>query len=263
MVESSVKLGGRVRFGIVVFPGSNCDRDTYHVVSDLLGHPANLVWHTDTDLSPYDCVILPGGFAHGDHLRAGALARFSPIMRSVERFANEGGLVWGICNGFQVLVEAGLLPGAMLQNEGLRFVCRWTHIRVEPSKARLTRTLQPGTVLRLPIAHHEGSYFIPQEEVATLEANGQIMLRYCGPGGQLSHDANPNGSVSHIAGVCNASGNVFGLMPHPERCAEPILGGGDGRLLFESVIDALQPALRRGGGTSNAQTGAGTVLDRR
>jgi phosphoribosylformylglycinamidine synthase len=252
-----------VRFGIVVFPGSNCERDAYHVVSDLLGHPADLVWHRDTDLTRYDCVILPGGFAHGDHLRAGALARFSPIMRSVERFASDGGLVWGICNGFQVLVEAGLLPGAMLQNEGLRFVCRWTHTRVEPSTALLTRALRPGTVLRLPVAHHEGSYFIPEDQLAVLEANGQIMLRYCRPDGELARDANPNGSVSYIAGVCNARGNVFGLMPHPERCAEPILGGGDGRLLFESVIDALQPARPAGGGTSSTQPSAETVLDRR
>jgi len=226
----------------VVFPGSNCERDTIHALSTVLGQPADLIWHGDTDLSAYDCVILPGGFAHGDHLRAGAIARFSPVMAGVERFAADGRLVWGICNGFQVLVEAGLLPGAMLQNAGLRFVCRWVHLRVESTDTPFTAGITPGAVLRMPIAHHEGSYFVDKATLARLEHNSQIVLRYCDAAGHATLDANPNGSAANIAGVCNEAGNVFGLMPHPERCAEPILGGVDGRRLFESVLNARVPS---------------------
>jgi len=231
-----------VRFGVVVFPGSNCERDTVHALSAVLGQPADLVWHEETDLSSYDCVVLPGGFAHGDHLRAGAIARFSPVMAAVERFAADGGLVWGICNGFQVLVEAGLLPGAMLQNAGLRFVCRWVHLRVESTNAPFTAGITPGTVLRMPIAHHEGDYYVDKTTLARLERNQQIVLRYCDAEGHATLEANPNGSAANIAGVCNEAGNVFGLMPHPERCAEPILGGVDGRRLFESVLTARVPS---------------------
>jgi phosphoribosylformylglycinamidine synthase I len=232
-----------VRFGVIVFPGSNCERDALHVLANVLGQPADLVWHEETNLSPYDCVVLPGGFAHGDHLRAGAIARFSPVMAAVEQLAANGGLVWGICNGFQVLVEAGLLPGAMLQNAGLRFVCRWVHVRVESPSTPFTTGLTPGTVLRMPIAHHEGSYFVDPSTLASMESNGQIVLRYCEADGRVTHVANPNGSVFGIAGVCNPGGNVFGLMPHPERCAEPILGGVDGRRLFEAVVNARVPSL--------------------
>jgi phosphoribosylformylglycinamidine synthase subunit PurQ / glutaminase len=224
-----------VRVGVIVFPGSNCERDTLHVLTDVLHRPADLVWHEQTDLSPYDCIILPGGFAHGDYLRAGAIARFSPVMAAVQRFAADGGLVWGICNGFQVLVEAGLLPGAMLQNAGLRFVCRWVHVRVESNVTLFTRDIPRGSVLRLPIAHHEGSYFVDDATLAGMEERGQIVLRYCTEDGRLEPVANPNGSVSAIAGVCNEAGNVFGLMPHPERCSEAILGGVDGLRLFESL----------------------------
>jgi phosphoribosylformylglycinamidine synthase len=225
-----------LRFGIVTFPGSNCERDTLHVLADVLHQPAELVWHEQTDLSGYDCMVLPGGFAHGDYLRAGAIARFSPVMRAVERFAAGGGPVWGICNGFQVLVEAGLLPGAMLQNAGLRFVCRWVHVRVETNATPFTAALETGDVLRLPIAHHEGSYFVDPATLESMERDGQIVLRYCAPDGALDASANPNGSVSGIAGVCNDAGNVFGLMPHPERCSEAILGGVDGLRLFHSLI---------------------------
>ena len=225
-----------MRFGVVVFPGSNCEHDTLHVLTAVLGQSADPVWHEETDLSPYDCIILPGGFAHGDYLRAGAIARFSPVMTAVERFAVGGGLVWGICNGFQVLVEAGLLPGAMLQNAGLRFVCRWVHVRVEPSVTPYTRGIAPGTVLRMPIAHHEGSYYVDAAALAAMERRGQVVLRYCDAEGRSAPSANPNGSVAAIAGVCNEAGNVFGLMPHPERCAEAILGGEDGRRLFEAVL---------------------------
>jgi len=224
-----------VRFGIVLFPGSNCELDTLHVLSQVLHEDANIIWHERTDVSSYDCVILPGGFAHGDYLRAGAIARFSPVMAAIKRYAHEGGLVWGICNGFQVLVEAGLLPGAMLQNAGLRFVCRWVSLRVESNATPFTRAIPVHDVLRMPIAHHEGSYYADQATLAEMERRGQVVLRYCDAGGTVSPASNPNGSVSGIAGVCNEAGNVFGLMPHPERCSEPILGGVDGLRLFESV----------------------------
>ncbi len=225
-----------MRFGIIVFPGSNCERDTLHVLREVLHAPADLVWHEEHDLSRFDCVVLPGGFAHGDYLRAGAIARFSPVMEAVARFAAEGGLVWGICNGFQVLVEAGLLPGAMIQNAGLRFICRWVDVRVESTRTLFTADLAPGTVLHLPIAHHEGSFFVDPATLAAMERNGQVVLRYCSPQGEVAPFSNPNGSVSNIAGVCNEAGNVFGLMPHPERCAEAILGGVDGLRLFRSLI---------------------------
>jgi len=228
-----------VRVGVVVFPGSNCERDTMHVLRDVLNVQAQLIWHRETDLSPYDCVILPGGFAHGDYLRAGAIARFSPVMFALERFAAEGGLVWGICNGFQVLLEAGLLPGAMLQNAGLRFVCRWVTTRVERAGLPFTCDLKQGDVLRMPVAHHEGSYFVNSRTLAEMEREGQIMLRYCETDGTVTPAANPNGSVANIAGVCNRAGNVFGLMPHPERSAESILGSADGLRLFESVVGAM------------------------
>lgn len=238
-----------MRYGVVVFPGSNCDRDAVHVLADVLGQPARLVWHETTDLSPYDCVVLPGGFAHGDYLRAGAIARFSPVMGAVERFAAAGGLVLGICNGFQVLVEAGLLPGAMRQNVSLRFVCRWINLRVDSTHTPFADGLEQGQVLRMPVAHHEGSYFADPETLAEMERGGQIILRYCDPAGAVTDEANPNGSVSAIAGIGNAGGNVFGLMPHPERCAEALLGGTDGRRIFDSVeawakSNPLQPVGR-------------------
>lgn len=232
-----------VRFGVVVFPGSNCERDTLHVLTDVLHHEADLLWHTHTDLTRYDCVVLPGGFAHGDYLRAGAIARFSPIMASVERFAADGGLVWGICNGFQVLVEAALLPGAMLQNAGLRFICRWVYVRLESNATPLTHDIPSGAVLRMPIAHHEGSYYVDSATLRLMERRGQVLFRYCDARGVLAGSANPNGSVSHIAGVCNEAGNVFGLMPHPERCAERLLGSTDGLRLFEALARAPRKAL--------------------
>jgi len=244
-----------VRVGVVTFPGSNCERDTTHVLTKVLGLEADLLWHRDTDLTPYDCVILPGGFAHGDYLRAGAIGRFSPIMRAVERFAADGKLVWGICNGFQVLVEAGLLPGAMLQNAGLRFVCRWVDVRVESQATPATVDLATGTVLRLPIAHHEGCYFADEATLADMQTHGQVVLRYCTPDGRNTADSNPNGSLSNIAGVCSREGNVFGLMPHPERCSEPLLGGADGLRLFQSAVRWLE--------TSNTATAPSLTLSER
>ncbi len=225
-----------MRYGVIVFPGTNCDLDTLYVLRNRLGQPTDLIWHETTDLSPYDCVVLPGGFSYGDYLRSGAIARFAPVMRSVEQFAVDGGLVLGICNGFQVLVEARLLPGAMQQNRDLRFICRWTHVRVESEDATpFTRGLDPGRVLRMPIAHHEGSYFVDSATLAEMSRQGQVVLRYCEPSGVFSEDANPNGSVSAIAGVCNQAGNVFGLMPHPERASDGLLGGTDGLLLLAAA----------------------------
>ena len=225
-----------MRFGVVVFPGTNCDHDTLHVLREVFHQPAEPIWHESTDLAGFDCVILPGGFAHGDYLRAGAIARFSPVMAAVERFAQADGLVWGICNGFQVLLEAGLLPGAMRRNAGLLFRCQWVHLRVEHSQSPFTAACAPDQVLRLPIAHGEGNYFAPPDLLARLEAHQQILLRYCDPAGAVTPEANPNGSVANVAGLASESGNVFALMPHPERASEALLGGTDGRLLFESVL---------------------------
>ncbi|HLI28117.1 MAG TPA: phosphoribosylformylglycinamidine synthase subunit PurQ [Chloroflexota bacterium] len=225
-----------MRFGVVVFPGTNCEQETVRVLRDLYHQPTELLWHASEDLSGIDCVVLPGGFAHGDYLRAGAIARFSPIMRAVERFARAGGLVWGICNGFQILLEAGLLPGAMRRNVGLRFRCQWVHVRVEHTRSPFTAACRPGQVLHLPIAHGEGNYYAPPELLARLEARGQILLRYCDAAGHVTPAANPNGSVANVAGLASEGGNVFALMPHPERAAEALLGGTDGRWLFDSVL---------------------------
>ncbi|MEA2575843.1 MAG: phosphoribosylformylglycinamidine synthase subunit PurQ / glutaminase [Chloroflexia bacterium] len=229
-----------MRVGIVVFPGSNGDHDALYSLGEVLGQRAELVWHTATDLSRYDLVVLPGGFSYGDHLRAGAIARFAPAMEAVRRYAEGGGWVLGICNGFQVLTESHMLPGALMRNAELAFTCRWVHVRVEESRSNLLAMARPGTIWRLPIAHGEGRYFAGPDTLAALEANGQIVLRYCGPDGILDPLHNPNGSSNGIAGICNAEGNVLGLMPHPERAAEAILGGDDGRLFLQSVIEAWQ-----------------------
>jgi len=226
-----------MRFGIVVFPGTNCDTDTLWVVREVLQHPAEPVWHEETDLRRFDAIILPGGFAHGDYLRAGAIARFSPVMGSIAEFAAAGKPVVGICNGFQVLVEARLLPGAMLRNTGLRFLCKDVFLRVEIRASRFTNACRPGQVLRMPIAHNEGAYYADRGTLARMRERGQILLRYCNRDGIVAVAANPNGSIENIAGICNEAGNVFGLMPHPERAAEPLLGSTDGRLLFQSLID--------------------------
>jgi phosphoribosylformylglycinamidine synthase len=235
-----------MRWAVLVFPGTNCDLDCADVLSRLYGQEVVTVWHREPRLPPCDGVIIPGGFSYGDYLRAGALARFSPIMRAVEAFAAEGGLVFGICNGFQILTEAGLLPGALLRNAGLRFRCAWTHVRVENADTPFTRGARPGQVLRLPINHGEGRYFVPPDQLAELRAHNQIVLRYCAPDGALDPAANPNGSVDHIAGVCNRAGNVFGMMPHPERCADPELGATDGRVFFDALLQAAQPLAAAG-----------------
>ncbi len=225
-----------MKFGVVVFPGSNCDYDAYKVLKDVLHQRVEYLWHKDTSLKNSDCVILPGGFSYGDYLRTGAIARFSPIMKEVIRFAKSGGLVLGICNGFQILSEAGLLPGAMLQNNNLRFVCRWIHIRVERNDLPFTRAFQPGQVLKIPVAHKEGNYYIDPDELVQLERERKVVFRYCTANGEFNSDSNPNGSLANISGITNTRGNVLGLMPHPERASERILGSADGRLIFESIV---------------------------
>jgi phosphoribosylformylglycinamidine synthase I len=237
------KAGAIVKFGVVVFPGSNCDDDAYHAAKDVLGQQADYIWHKDVDLKGADVIVLPGGFAHGDYLRCGAMARFSPIMPLVQAFAEQGGPVLGICNGFQVLLEAGLLPGAMLRNRSLKFQCEQVHVRVEQTDTPFTSACRRGQVLTLPIAHGEGNYFAEPDVIARLEANRQIVFRYTTLSGEISDEANPNGSAAAIAGLCNDTRNVVGLMPHPERACESVLGSADGRLIFESVVHSLTSGL--------------------
>jgi phosphoribosylformylglycinamidine synthase subunit PurQ / glutaminase len=225
-----------VKFAVVVFPGSNCDHDAYHAVTHVLGQDAAFVWHKDTSLGGADAVILPGGFAHGDYLRTGAIARFSPIMREVRSFAESGGPVLGVCNGFQVLLEAGLLPGAMLRNRSVQFRCEYVFVRVEQTNTPFTTGCRRGQVLKIPIAHGEGNYYAEPEIVEQLEKNGQVIFRYTTSAGEVSGEANPNGAVHNIAGLCNEGRNVVGLMPHPERACELSLGSSDGLVVLESVV---------------------------
>jgi phosphoribosylformylglycinamidine synthase I len=227
----------RVTFGIVVFPGSNCDHDTYYVCKKILGQDAVFLWHKDEDLRGVDAVILPGGFSYGDYLRCGAIARFSPIMKQVGRFALEGGTVLGICNGFQILLEAGLLPGVLLRNTSLRFVCRRTQLRVENADTRFTSLFTTGESVSFPVAHGDGNYFTDPETLERLNARGQIVFRYANEQGEVTPEANPNGSLENVAGVINEEGNVLGMMPHPERASDPVLGMTDGQRLFRSMIE--------------------------
>ena len=221
---------------MVVFPGTWSEVDCYTVVDEIIGQPVDYVWHNDTNISNYDCIILPGGFSYGDYLRCGAIARLSPVMDSVKKFANSGGLVIGICNGFQILCESGLLPGVLLPNDHLEFRCEWTHLRVENSDTAFSNTLESKQVISVPISHGEGNYFADPETLKTLEENGQVVFRYCDPEGTINRDSNPNGSINNIGGLINSQGNVLGMMPHPERCCDPILGGVDGKLIFESIV---------------------------
>lgn len=225
-----------MKFAVLRFPGSNCDQDCFHALNDLPGASADYVWHKDSSLAGFDAVVVPGGFSYGDYLRCGAIARFSPIMQSVKAFATAGGLVIGICNGFQILCESGLLPGALVRNRDLHFLCQHLHIRVEQQNSPFTNTLSVGTVLNLPIAHGEGCYFADDTTLAELDAQGRILLRYCDRQGQVTPESNPNGSKNNIAGICNESRNVFGLMPHPERACDSLLGSTDGKSLFESIL---------------------------
>jgi phosphoribosylformylglycinamidine synthase subunit PurQ / glutaminase len=245
-----------MKFGVVQFPGSNCDDDACHAVGSVIGQPVELIWHQSDDISRFDAIVLPGGFAFGDYLRTGAIARFSPVMNAVGKFARSGGLVLGICNGFQILLEAGLLPGAMMRNKGLRFLCRQVHIRVENTETPFTCSATRGQVLQVPIAHMEGNYFCDANKLAELERNDQIIFRYVHPDGSDAGDAsrgiapeddreaNPNGALAAIAGICNRERNVLGMMPHPERAVEAPLGSADGLIVFRSMVAALVNAAR-------------------
>ena len=225
-----------MKFGVVIFPGSNCDFDTFHVLKNVIRQPTTWLWHKDHDLQGVDCVVLPGGFSYGDYLRSGAIARFSPLMQEVGEFADKGGIVLGICNGFQVLLELGLLPGAMLRNKNLKFLCQFVTIRLENERTRFTHKGKKGQVLRVPIAHFDGNYFAPPETLKEIEKNSQVVFRYSGANGSLTEETNVNGSLHSIAGLMNKRGNVMGLMPHPERASERLLGSEDGRVIFESII---------------------------
>jgi phosphoribosylformylglycinamidine synthase len=236
---------GRVRFGIVVFPGSNCDHDAYYVCKKIIGEDAVFLWHKDPDLRDVDVVILPGGFSYGDYLRSGAIARFSPVMREVVRFAEQGGLVLGICNGFQILAEAGLLPGVLLRNASLRFVCRFVHVRVENARTPFTGSCHQGQVLAIPIAHGDGNFFTDEDTLDRLERNHQVVFRYCDPAGRMTREANPNGSLRNIAGIMSEGGNVLGMMPHPERAADVLLGHTDGLRIFESIVYSCRAAVEQ------------------
>ncbi len=228
-----------MKFAVVVFPGSNCDHDAYHAARHVLGQEAEFIWHKDTSLNGADVVVLPGGFSYGDYLRTGAIARFSPIMTALTGFAKSGGPVLGICNGFQILCEAGLLPGAMLRNRDVKFHCEHVGIRVEQTDTPFTRSASQGQVLRIPIAHGEGNYYAEPDVVAALEAAGRVVFRYCDERGQATDAANPNGALNGIAGICSDERNIVGLMPHPERACEPALGSVDGLVIFESVLASL------------------------
>ena len=228
--------------GVLIFPGSNCDHDAYHAIKSVLGNESTFIWHKENDLSDTDLLIIPGGFSYGDYLRSGAIARFSPVMNAVVEFAKSGKPVIGICNGFQILLEAGLLPGAMLHNQKLRFICKNVHIRVEKENSMFTGGIEKGTVLDIPVSHGEGNYFIDEDGLKSLQDNDQVLFRYCNESGEITEESNFNGSVDSIAGILNRKGNVLGMMPHPERAVEPLLGSTDGKLLLEAMLNQLQTA---------------------
>ena len=234
-----------MKFGVIVFPGSNCDHDAYHVISKHVGQPVDFIWHRETDLSSYDAVIIPGGFSYGDYLRAGALAAHSPVMASVKEFAARGGFVLGICNGFQILCESGLLPGALIRNRELHFICRHVQVRVETTGTPFTHELRPGQVLTLPVAHAEGNYVCDDETYGELLREDRVVFRYCDPAGELTEGSNLNGSRDHIAGICSRERNVIGMMPHPERACEDLLGSTDGSGVFRSLAATLAAAPTR------------------
>ena len=232
-----------MKFGVVVFPGSNCDHDTYHVISKIVGQPVDFIWHKQDSVEGFDAIILPGGFSYGDYLRTGALARFSPVMQAVKNFADQGGLVIGICNGFQILCETGLLPGVLLRNRDLKFICEHVHVKVANINSPYSSAYKSEQVLRIPVAHGDGNYFCDPATLAELEQQNRILFRYCDSAGAVSEAANINGSLNNIAGICNQQGNVLGLMPHPERAAEDTLGSHDGLALFTSMTNALRERL--------------------
>ncbi|MBI4330255.1 MAG: phosphoribosylformylglycinamidine synthase subunit PurQ [Chloroflexi bacterium] len=229
-----------MKFGVITFPGTWSDADCYYSLKEIMKQDVRYVWHKDTDLSDLDCVVLPGGFSYGDYLRAGAIARFSPVMAAVERFAASGKLVLGICNGFQILCEAGLLPGALMTNSHLEYRCQWVNLRTENSSSPFSNRCGVGQVVRIPISHHDGNYYADDGTVAALERQNRVIFRYCNAAGEPAPDANPNGSLHNIAGVINEGGNVLGMMPHPERACEEVLGGADGNLVWGSIVDFLR-----------------------
>jgi phosphoribosylformylglycinamidine synthase subunit PurQ / glutaminase len=233
-----------MKFGVVVFPGSNCDHDAYHAIGHVLKKPVEFIWHQSQDLAHCDAILLPGGFAYGDYLRTGAIARFSPVMQAVEKFARSGGLVLGVCNGFQILLEAGLLPGAMLRNSGLRFICRHVYVRVEQTGTPFTNAATKGQILKMPVAHSDGNYTADEATLAQLEKNRQVLFRYTTPDGSDDAAGNPNGSMHNIAGICNRERNVAGLMPHPERAVESALDSADGLVILRSMVEALVGAAK-------------------
>ena len=228
-----------MKFGVVVFPGTWSDTDCYRVVDEILQQEVDYVWHKDTTVSGYDCLILPGGFSYGDYLRCGAIAQFSPVMNTVEKFAKNGGIVLGICNGFQILCESGLLPGVLRRNDHLQFRCEWVNLRVENTGTPFSSNMSGNQVVRIPISHGEGNYYADEETLSKIEDNGRVLFRYSSEHGELLESANPNGSINNIAGITNEEGNVLGMMPHPERCCDPILGGVDGSLIFKSIQDYI------------------------
>jgi phosphoribosylformylglycinamidine synthase subunit PurQ / glutaminase len=228
-----------MKFGVIIFPGSNCEQDCYYAIGSVLGKPVEYIWHQETSVKGFDAVVLPGGFAYGDYLRTGALAKFSPVMKAVADFAAKGGLVIGICNGFQILTEAGLLPGALLRNIGLKYVCEFEYLRTENTDTPFTNMMTRGQLLRIPIGHGEGNFFADADTLKRIEDNGQVIFRYADAGGNVTPETNPNGSLNNIAGIVNAQRNVMGMMPHPDRSYESILGSADGKLVFESMVNAL------------------------
>lgn len=246
-IKTAENAAGRlntVKFGVIVFPGSNCDHDAFYALGNILKKPVEFIWHQSQDLGNCDAVILPGGFSYGDYLRTGAIARFSPVMKSVEKFANSGGMVLGVCNGFQILCEAGLLPGALMRNSGLRFICRHVHVRVEQTDSPFTCAAEKGQILKMPIAHSDGSYAADESALAELEKNRRILFRYTMADGTNDNAGNPNGSMHNIAGICNRGRNVAGLMPHPERAVESALDSADGLVVFQSMVESLVGAAR-------------------
>ena len=229
-----------MKFGVVQFPGTWSDHDCYHVLSEVLKQETEYIWHHDTDISHFDCIIVPGGFSYGDYLRPGAIARFSPVMNSIKKFSDSGGLVLGICNGFQILCEAGLLPGVLIRNRSLQFRCEHVYLKVATYDSPFTSQVPEGKIMCIPIAHGDGNYFCDSETLETLEANDQILFQYVDAEGDVTDHANPNGSLANIAGICNETRNVAGMMPHPERAAEALMDSDDGRLIFESLIETLK-----------------------
>jgi len=229
-----------MNFGVVVFPGSNCDQDCLYVIKDILNQPVEYIWHRDMKLESFDCIVLPGGFSYGDYLRTGAIARFSPIIKEIPEFIRQGKAVIGICNGFQILLEAGLLPGAMLRNRNIHFICRYVYIRVENSETPFTNLCRNGQILRMPIAHNEGNYNIDDKGLQELNENRQVVFRYCNSEGEITDESNPNGTLDNIAGIMNKEGNLLGIMPHPERSSESLLGSEDGLFIFKSIVKWLE-----------------------